>query len=130
MSHFRNPRFVIAVPNLQISAAFYRDVLGFTIHSISDPGWLFYTSGDCTIMAGECPDAIPPSQLGDHSYFAYLEVQDIDSLHTSVRAAGAKICKPLRDEPWGMREFGLITADGHRIMFASPEEAATSSVVN
>ena len=38
--------FVIAVPNLRKSAAFYRHVLGFAIHSISDPGWLFYTSGD------------------------------------------------------------------------------------
>jgi hypothetical protein len=26
----------------------------------------------------------------------------------------------LRDEPWGVREFGVKTADGHRIMFAQP----------
>ena len=25
-------------------AAFYRDVPGFTIQSVSDPGWLFYRS--------------------------------------------------------------------------------------
>ncbi len=114
--------FVIAVPNLQASAAFYREVLGFTIHTISDPGWLFYTSGNCKIMAGECPNAIPPAQLGDHSYFAYLEVGDTDALdlmYASVRAAGAKICKSLRDEPWQMREFGVVTADGHRIMFGT-----------
>lgn len=111
--------FVIAVPDLKVSAAFYRDVLGFDIHTIPDPGWLFYTSGSCTIMAGECRDAIPPSQLGDHSYFAYLQVEDIDSLHAFVSAAGAKISKPLRNEPWGMREFGVVTADGHRIMFGS-----------
>jgi predicted enzyme related to lactoylglutathione lyase len=113
-------RFVIAVPDLKRSAAFYRDVLGFTVHSISDPGWLFYRSGDCMIMAGECPEAIPPSQLGDHSYFAYLRVEDIDSLHDSVCNAGAHICKTIRDEPWQMREFGVVTADGHRIMFGMP----------
>lgn len=71
-------------------------------------------------MAGECPDALPPSQLGDHSYFAYLEVKDVNALYESVRAAGVEITKPLRDEPWQMREFGLMTVDGHRIMFASP----------
>ena len=118
--------FVIAVPNLERSAAFYRDVLRFTIHAISDPGWLFYRCGDCTIMAGECPAAIPPSQLGDHSYFAYLHVEDIDSLHESVREAGAHICKPLRDEPWQMREFGLVTSDGHRIMLGAPIPNATN----
>jgi predicted enzyme related to lactoylglutathione lyase len=117
MPTIRNHRYVIAVPNLAASAAFYRDMLGFTIREIDDPGWRFYTCGDCTIMAGECPDAIPPARLGDHSYFAYLQVDDIDALHDSVVAAGATLCKPLRNEPWGMREFGVVTVDGHRIMF-------------
>ena len=115
--------FVIAVPDLKSSAAFYQDVLGFVVHTISNPGWLFYTSGDCTIMAGECPDAIPPRKLGDHAYFAYLQIDEIDSFYESVLAAGAEICKRLRDEPWGMREFGLVTIDGHRIMFAAPQLA-------
>ena len=69
-------------------------------------------------MAGQCPDQIHPSQLGDHSYFAYLEIADIDAFYKSVVAAGAKLCKTVRDEPWGMREFGLVTNDGHRIMYA------------
>jgi catechol 2,3-dioxygenase-like lactoylglutathione lyase family enzyme len=112
--------FVIAVPDLKSSAAFYRDVLGFTIHTISDAGWLLYTSGDCRIMAGECPDAIPARKLGDHSYFAYLQIDEIESYYASVRAAGAEIVKTIRDEPWGMREFAVVTIDGHRIMFAAP----------
>ena len=112
-------RFVIAVHDLQKSATFYRDVLGFEIHTIPDPGWLFYTCGECTIWAGQCPDALSPAQLGDHSYFAYLEIEDVNSFYDSVRAKGAVISKSLRDEPLGMREFGLVTADGHRIMFAS-----------
>src|SRR3982751_2323621 len=82
--------FVIAVPDLKASAAFYRDILGFTIHNIPDPGWLFYTCGNCTIMAGECRDAIPPRKLGDHAYFAYLQVDDIDSFYESVRLAAWK----------------------------------------
>lgn len=120
MPNISKTSFVIAVHDLQSSAAFYREVLGFTIHTIPDPGWLFYTSGNCTIMAGQCPDSIPPSQLGDHSYFAYLQIEDIDAFYNSVRAAGVKIIKPLRDESWGMREFALLTVDGHRIMYASP----------
>ena len=113
-------RFVIAVHNLEKSAAFYRDVLGFSVHAIPDPGFLFYTSGECTICAGLCPDALPPAELGDHSYFAYIEIDVIDPFYDSVRAKGAKICKTIRDEAWGMREFGVVTVDGHRIMFASP----------
>jgi catechol 2,3-dioxygenase-like lactoylglutathione lyase family enzyme len=126
MPRITKTRFVIAVLDLECSAAFYRDVLGFAIHSIPDPGFLFYTSGDCTIWAGECADALHPSKLGDHSYFAYLQIEGIDSYYESVRTAGAEICKTIRDEAWGMREFGLVTADGHRIMFAAPIANATA----
>jgi catechol 2,3-dioxygenase-like lactoylglutathione lyase family enzyme len=122
MPNVISTRFVIAVRDLQKSAAFYRDVLGFEVHAIPDPGFLFYTNGNCTIFAGLCPESLPPSELGDHSYFAYLEVDDINSLYESVRVKGAKISKVLRNEPWGMQEFGIVTADGHRIMFASPIE--------
>ena len=119
MPNVTKTRFVIAVPDLQKSSAFYRDVLGFAVHAIPDPGFLFYTSGACTIFAGQCPNAISPADLGDHSYFAYLEIGDIDSYYSSVQEKGAKVCKPICNGPWGMREFGLVTADGHRIMFAS-----------
>lgn len=112
--------FVLAVPDLSRSAAFYRDVLGFAIREIGDPGWRIFERDACTIMAGECPDAIPPAELGDHSYFAYVLVDGIEALHASVAAKGGEILKPLRDEPWNMREFALRTVDGHRIMFGSP----------
>jgi uncharacterized glyoxalase superfamily protein PhnB len=78
-----------------------------------------YVLDSCRIMAGECPDAIPPRDLGDHSYFGYLVVDDVDEYHQRAVAAGAEIVKPLRDEPWGMREFGLRTSDGHRLMVGS-----------
>ena len=111
---------MIAVPNLAASAKFYHDALGFEIHEIGDAGWRFFLKDHCCIMAGECPDAIPPAQLGDHSYFAYMVIDGIDAYHKKVVAAGAEIVKPLRDEPWDMREFGVRTQDGHRIMFGSP----------
>jgi uncharacterized glyoxalase superfamily protein PhnB len=61
--------------------------------------------------------ALPPAQLGDHSYFGYLVVDGIDELCAKVSMAGAEIIKALVTEPWGMREFGIRTVDGHRIMF-------------
>ena len=113
--------FVIAVPDLLKSAAFYRDVLGFEIREVGDPGWRFFVKDRCTIMAGECPDAIPPAELGDHSYFAYIEVDEIDGYFQAVKDAGAEILKAPQSEPWGMREFAIRTVDGHRIMFGREE---------
>ena len=110
-------RFVLAVHDLERSAQFYRDVLGFEIKEVGDPGWRFFEKDRCVIMAGECRDAMPASELGDHSYFAYLDVDDVDALYDSVVSKNAEITKKLRSEPWGMREFGIRTVDGHRIMF-------------
>lgn len=109
-------RYVLAVPDLEASATFYRDVLGFTIQAMGDSGWRLFTKDGCHIMAGHCPDAIPPKQLGDHSYFGYLVVDDADDYYATVVAKGADVTKSLSTEPWGMREFGLRTVDGHRIM--------------
>ena len=108
--------FVLAVPDLERSGAFYRDVLGFEIREMGDPGWRLFVRDACRIMAGECPDATPIGQLGDHSYFAYLVVDNVDEIHAKAMAAGADLLKALTTEPWGMREFGLRTVDGHRIM--------------
>jgi uncharacterized glyoxalase superfamily protein PhnB len=65
-------------------------------------------------MLGRCPDAMPASDLGDHSYVAYLRVDDVEAFHDRAVEAGAQITKPLTEEPWGMREFALRSVDGHR----------------
>ena len=114
--------FVIAVNNLKNSADYYQNVLGFTIKEIGDDGWRMFVKDQCRIMAGHCPDALPAKQLGDHSYFAYIDVDGIDEFFANVQAKGGRILKPLRDEPWGMREFALETIDGHRIMFGTDIE--------
>lgn len=114
--------YVLAVPDLEASSRFYRDVLGFTIHEIGDPGWRMFVRDHCRIMAGHCPDAIPPQELGDHSYFAYFVVDDVDAFYGQTLEKEAEIIKPLRDEPWQMREFGLRTIDGHRIMIGQDLE--------
>ena len=111
------PRFVIAVQDLARSAAWYSDVLGFQVHEVGDPGWRWFQRDACVILAGECPDALPAVSPGDHAYFAYIEIDGIDAFHAEVVARGAGTIKPLRDEPWGMREFGIRTIDGHRMMF-------------
>jgi len=108
--------YVLAVSDLDASGVFYRDVLGFDVQEIGDPGWRMFSRDGCRIMAGHCPNAILPSELGDHSYFGYFVVDDIDNYYETVVSHEAEVIKSLRDEPWGMREFGVRTVDGHRIM--------------
>ena len=106
--------YVLAVPDVRASAAFFVDALGFRIVN-EPPGWIFVARDNCMIMLGECPGQIPAGELGDHSYFAYLRVDDADAFFAQVRAAGVQPTFRIEDKPWGMREFSVRTPDGHRI---------------
>ena len=68
-------------------------------------------------MLGECPNDIPPADLGCHAdYFAYLRVDDASAYHAELTAKGVSGIGTIADKPWGMREFPLTTPDGHRLM--------------
>jgi catechol 2,3-dioxygenase-like lactoylglutathione lyase family enzyme len=107
--------YVLAVHDISKSAGFFVDKLGFQI-TAEPPGWIFVKKDDCMIMLGECPDAIPAGELGDHSYFGYLRVDDAGRYYAELKAKGVEMLSPISDKPWGMREFALRTSDGHRIM--------------
>ena len=78
----------------------------------TEPMW-FYLS----FMLGECNNEQPAHEIGDHSYFAYIEVKDAEALHEEFKQKDIEFIKQLTDEAWGMREFGIKTVDGHRMMF-------------
>jgi uncharacterized glyoxalase superfamily protein PhnB len=106
-------RLVLAVHNLEASTRFYVDVFGFTHHQVEAPGWSFLSRDTFTVMLGECPGEKLASELGDHSYVGYLVVEGVDELRQELFARGAQVTEPA-DQPWGLREFGLRTPDGHR----------------
>jgi uncharacterized glyoxalase superfamily protein PhnB len=116
----------MAVRDLDVSTRFYVDVLGFQ-RDFGDgsDGWSFLSRDAFKVMLGECPDERPAGELGDHSYVAYLLVEGIDELYEEVRARGAEVMSSPTTEPWGLREFGIRTPDGHRIRFGQPVLAAS-----
>ncbi|HEV7921776.1 MAG TPA: VOC family protein [Thermoanaerobaculia bacterium] len=115
------PRSVLAVRNLAESTRFYMDVLGFR-RDFGDgsDGWSFLSRDNFRVMLGECADAIPAGDLGDHSYFAYLIVEGVDAFHRELVERGVNVISRLADKPWGLREFGIRTPDGHRITIGEP----------
>lgn len=108
--------FVLAVQNLEISKRFYIDKLGFT-EDFSVDGWTFLSRGACKLRIGHCPEAVPMTRVPDHSWFAYLHVSDAAGIYRDCLKNGVDIWHPLGDKPWGMREFAIVTPDGHRIVF-------------
>jgi len=116
MSDILASTFVLAVNNLAASKTFYIEKLGFT-EDLSVEGWAFLSRGACKLRLGDCPDAIPMSKNQDHSWFAYLHVQNANTVYEELKNNGVELWHKLEDKSWGMREFAIITPDGHRIVF-------------
>jgi len=116
MPEILSSTFVLAVNDLATSRRFYVEKLGF-VEDLNVDGWLFLSRGACKLRLGHCPEAKPMTQAQDHSWFAYLNVCDAAGLYAEAVRNGVEIWHRLADKPWGMREFGIVTPDGHRIVF-------------
>ena len=108
--------FVLAVPDLIRSANYFRDVLGFCVLWEEASDWRLVERTGVRIMLGHCPRDVRPSELGSHSWFGYLSVDDVDALHAELITRGAQCTTPT-DRRYGMREIVVTTPDGHRIVF-------------
>ncbi|MDZ4800600.1 MAG: VOC family protein [Bryobacteraceae bacterium] len=116
MAKIVNSRCVLAVRDLEISTRYYVDVLGFSKDPIDGPGWSFLSRDSFRVMLGECVDERPAGELGNHSWYVYWNVEGVDALHGEFVAKGAMVQSSPQTKPWGLREFGLTTPDGHRIV--------------
>ena len=115
MARIVHSRCVLAVRNLRVSTTYYRDVLGFSKDPIDAEGWSFLSRDGFSVMLGECKDEKPASELGNHSYFVYWNMEGLDEFHREIAGKGALVTSRPTDKPWGLREFTLSTPDGHRI---------------
>ena len=105
---------------------FLVDVLGFEQTAV-------YADGDTVhhaelswplgggVMLGSAqpddPDDSWPIQPG--TFGAYVVVDDPDTLHEKVRAAGAKIITELHETDYGSRDFAIEDPEGNRWSFGT-----------
>jgi catechol 2,3-dioxygenase-like lactoylglutathione lyase family enzyme len=109
-------RYVLAVKDLVKSAEYYQQKLGFQTSWAGD-GWHFLYREKFVVMLGECADDVSAFETNNHSYFAYIDVIGIDNLYQEYKSKGVELLSEIENKPWGQREFGVRTIDGHRIMF-------------
>jgi catechol 2,3-dioxygenase-like lactoylglutathione lyase family enzyme len=117
-SELRPHAFVLAVRDLAGSAAYFRDALGFVPEWQDEERWQALRRGQVRVHLGRCADALSPAELGDHNYFGFFATDDVERLHAEFVSKGAIILSAPTDKPWGWREMGVATPEGHRMMFA------------
>ena len=109
-------RHVLAVKDLKIETDYYIDKLGFD-RDFTAPGWEFLSFGDFKVMLGECADEMNAEETGNHSWYADVLIENVDEIYQEFIESGAQILSPIENKPWGIREFCVVTPDGHRIVF-------------
>ena len=100
---------VLHVANVQTTAAFYRDVLGFT--------WDF---GDETYaVVWRDNSAIHFVKDGGRPTGVHLFqwVKDVDAYFKEIIGRGADVAMAPTDQPYGIRELGVLDINGVRIVF-------------
>lgn len=110
-------RYVLAVKDLAKSVDYYKNKLGFETIWEDGGGWHCLGRDGFDVMLGECPDDRSAFELENHSYFAYINMENVDDLYNELVSRDCDISSRLQSKPWGQREFGIRTIDGHRIMF-------------
>lgn len=110
-------KHVLAVQELAKSVDYYKSKLGFETIWTDGAGWHCLGLQGFQVMLGECSDDKSAFELANHSYFAYINLEGVDDLHAKFASKGVNITHKLASKPWGQREFGITTIDGHRIMF-------------
>jgi uncharacterized glyoxalase superfamily protein PhnB len=107
---------VLAVDDLDVAEQYFIEKLGFTLRSRIG-GWSFLCLDHFYLMVGHCKGEMLAKETSNHSYFAYVNCEGIDELFREYEDRGVAFTQRIADKPWGLREFGVETPEGHRIMF-------------
>ena len=124
---------ILPVADLARSVVFYRD-LGFEVEIAEAGRYAFVAGGGIRFHLSESDGFDPFTQAG----MLYLYVPDVDAVHAAISLEDAASLghgelvarwrsgqslariRPVRDEPWGMREFSLADPDNNLIRVGTP----------
>lgn len=113
---------VIFVSDVQASAAFFRDKLGFGTDFLhGNPPFYGAVSRDGVrvhLRFVHEPAFVAGVVDREQLIAAFVNVDDIESLYAEYLAAGVEIHGELKKEPWGGSGFAVCDPDGNRIYFA------------
>ena len=107
---------VLAVNDFEAALKYFVEKLGFALDKRIG-GWAFMHLDNFYLMVGDCEGEMPAKETNNHSYFAYVNCEGIDELYEQYQERGVQFNQRISNKPWGLREFGVETPEGHRIMF-------------
>lgn len=115
---------IFPVPNVEKTAAFYRDKLGFFAVSYlecAEPHVCLYRDGAEVVLLQAAADRVAPNrELYGYGFDVYFYVDDADCLEGRARefeAAGVKVVRCPATTDYGNRELVVEDIDGRWLAF-------------
>ena len=100
---------VLHVPDVAATATFYRDVLGFT--------WDFGDEKYAVVWRDNSAIHFVKDLGSPRGVHLFQWVKDIDSYYREIVDRGAEAATEPKDQPYGIREFGVQDINGVGIVF-------------
>lgn len=98
---------------------FYRDVLGFRLDAGDEAlGWVSLVRDGVSLMLSRLNEHEGDARAG-FTGSLYFRVDDVDT-RWLLLSERAKVCYPIEDFPYGMREFGIYDPEGYLLQFGQP----------
>ena len=117
-----NPFFL--VDDVYASAEHYRDVFGFHFEQFwgEPPSFVMVRRDAIQIMLRQGTDPTrklprPNNTVAEHTFDAYVYVDDVDALYRELAGRGAKLLYEPCDQPHDCREFEAEDMNGYVLCF-------------
>jgi catechol 2,3-dioxygenase-like lactoylglutathione lyase family enzyme len=113
---------ILLVRDLQASADYFRDKLGFSYETLwgDPPNFCIVKRDGHSVMLSKAPAGhtiTPHWKIVDQMWNAYFWVDNVDALYEELQGRGAHIDYSLCTQPYNVREFGVQDLDQHDIAF-------------
>ena len=105
---------VLHVLDVAVTAAFYRDVLGFT--------WDFGDETYAVVWRDNAAIHFVRDDVSPKGVHLFHWVKDVDAYYREIVERGAGVAGGPTDQPYGIREFGLCDVNGVGIVFGQDIE--------
>lgn len=100
---------VLHVRDVKATAAFYRDILGFT--------WDFGDKIYAVVWRDNSAIHFVRDDRGPNGVHLFQWAKNVDEYHRELRSRDAEIASGPTDQPYGIRELGLRDVNGVGIVF-------------
>ena len=111
---------VFLVRDVQASAGWYRDRLGFKFERFwgDPPGFVIVRRDAVEIMLRQCPDGVRPHRLAVAGMWdAYLRVRDVGTLREELAARAVAIERGPERMFYDCTEIEVLDLDGYALCF-------------